>query len=262
MKKQVITFFSCMLLLYGCGGLDRKIAADKSASPLIIDDPSLVSRLVASLQQTNQNIRSYKGVGRVQFSRASTLQSARIVFAGDDTRKLRFEILGISGQPLTSIAYDGTWLYVAQHSENLYYQKRSATGDLSQMITLPVRLEELNALLSGRVPLLEYGSVQLQKDPDQEGYLLILKTGWPQQRKEHIYLHSDMKTVWKYQLFKGTNALIYEAAINYFKTDEGYIIPQHIEFKDKNTNFLRLEIDRYWPNAEIDSAVFVLTKPG
>ena len=262
MKKRILFVFAtiCILSLCGCSSFYRKIPDDDSASALRITEPALVAQLVTSLQRANETLRSYKGLGRVKFSRSYAIQSARVVFAGDDTCKLRFELLGIYGQPITSIAYDGSWFYLAQHSENLFHKQRHSKGDLSQLITIPVKLGELNALLAGHVPMIKPSSVQLYKTPENEGFRLVLKTGWLKHKQEHIYILPDMKTVWKYEMFEKPNVLLYEAEIKHYRTYEGYWIPQHIEFIDKDKNSLSLEVERYWPNAEIDSSLFVLKK--
>jgi hypothetical protein len=262
MKKRILFVFACIciLSLSGCSSFNRKIPDDDSMPALRIAEPSLIAQLMTSLQHSNENLRSYKGIGRVKFSRYDAIQSARVVFAGDNTSKLRFELLGIYGQPMTSIAYDGSWLYLAQHSENLFHKQRNSKGDLSLLITIPVKLDELNALLAGHVPMIKSDSVRLYKTPENKGFRLVLKTGWLKHRQEHIYLLPDMKTVWKYEMFERPNVLLYEAEIMSYQTYEGYRIPQTIEFMDKDGNSLLLKVERYWPNAEIDPSMFVLKK--
>ena len=162
---------------------------------------------------------------------------------------------------MTSIAYDGAWFYLARYAEGRFYKKKSAGGDLHQLTTLPIRTQDVIALLSGKVPMIDPASAELRHSPPGDGFLLLLRSGWLRRRYENIYLAADMKTVWKYEVYHGKNHLIYEAEMTHFKTFEGYRIPQQIEFRDQEGNRLLLEIERYWPNVDVEPSLFILKKP-
>jgi hypothetical protein len=261
MKHRAIFFLIFILLLCGCSRFNRKITEPYQIASRI-EDPQLTSHVVASLKHINANLKSFKGIGRVKFGEGPhALQSARAVFAGYHTEKLRFEILGLSGQPVTSIAYDGTWLYVAQHSENRFYRKRFPNADLDQLLNIPIKINTINLLLSGQVPVIDHVSAQLERGASDNAYILLLKSGWWRQQQEKIYLAADMETVWKYEMFEGTDKPAYGLEIKKFKNYQGYQIPQKIEFLGKDGAQLLLEVERYWANADVETSLFVLKPP-
>lgn len=258
--RSIICFLCLLLLLYGCSSLRTSYPAFEQPAQKTIEDPSLPEHILTVLKQRNQEIKSFKGIGRIKISDLQSRRSARFAFAGQD-RKLRLEILDIAGQPLISLAYDGEWLYLAQHAENRFYQKKSLAGNLQQFITIPLTIRELIALLSGRVPLIEYASAALERDPGGQGYRLILSGSWLQRGREHIALAPDMKTVQRYERFDGRGKLIYAADIKSEKQADGHWIPQRLSFADTNQHQLLMDIETYRPNADVDASIFVLKKP-
>ena len=189
------------------------------------------------------------------------MQSARAVFAGYHTEKLRFEILGLSGQPITSFAYDSTWLYLTQYAENRFYRKRIPNADLNRLLNIPIKINTINLLLSGQVPIIDHASAQLERETSGNTYVLLLQGRWWQRQQEKIYFSADMKTVWKYEMFEGSKEPIYRLEIKDYKNYQGYQIPQKVEILGRNGAKLLLEVDRYWANADVEGSLFVLKPP-
>jgi outer membrane biogenesis lipoprotein LolB len=261
MKMRIIICFLCLLLLlYGCSSLRTSYPVSGQPAQKTIEDPYLTEHILTVLKQRNQEIRSFKGIGRIEISDLQARRSARFAFAGQE-RKLRVEILDIAGQPLVSLAYDGNWLYLVQHAENRFYQKKSLAGDLRQFITIPLTIRELVALLSGRVPLIEYASATLERDPGGQGYRLTLNGRWLQRDREHISLAPDMKTVRRYERLDGRGRLVYAADVKSEKQAEGHWIPQRLSLADTDQHQLLMDIETWRPNANVDASMFVLEKP-
>ena len=259
MKLRILVGVTCLFWLYGCHGFGTRYPVSLP-NETTIDNPTLTAHILTVLQERNRQIKSYKGIGRVNFSGPQAKYRARFVFAGKD-QKLRFEILSIAGQPATSLAYDGDWLFLIQHAENRFYQKKSLSGDLRQLITIPLTIRELIALLAGRAPLIEHGDAVLKQERISQGYILVLYAPWPQRDQELVYLDSDRITVRKYERFDGSGKLIYAAEIKKYDRYGDYWIPQQIEYVDANHHRLLMNIEKYWPNAATDASLFVLKKP-
>jgi hypothetical protein len=262
MKHRAIFFFIFIFLLCGCSRFNRKFAEPLQPEPFI-EDPQLTSHVLASLKHTNMNLKSFKGIGRITSGGGpQALQRARAVFAGYQAEKLRFEVLGLSGQPITSIAYDGTWFYLAQHSENRFYRKRFPNADLNQLLNIPIKINTINLLLSGQVPMIDHVSAQLEREPSGNAYVLLLKRGWWRWRQqEKIYLTADMKTVWKYEMFEASDKPVYCVEIKDIENYQGYQVPKTIEILGENGTKFMLEVVRYWANADVEMSLFVLKPP-
>jgi hypothetical protein len=261
MKCRTIIFFIILVLLCGCSHFDRKSTGIHSTASLPKDVQSALY-VVSSLKQTNASLKSYKGIGRIKIGNAfRVMQSTRTVFAGYHAQKLRFEILGLSGQPITSVAHDGTWFYMAEFTANRFYRKQFPNADLDRLINIPIKIDTINSLLSGQIPMIDHASARLEIEPSGNGYILHLQKGWWFRQHEKIYLSTDMKTAWKYEMFEGKDELLYRLKIASFKNFQGYQIPQQIEFTGKDGTKMWLEIDRYWANADVDMSLFVLKPP-
>jgi hypothetical protein len=262
MKHRALFFLVFFLLLCSCSRFDRK-TGEVLEPAARMKDPQLTSHVLGSLKNSNTSLKSFKGIGRVNFQAGpQALQRARTVFAGYQGEKLRFEVLGLSGQPITSIAYDGTWFYATQHAENRFYKKRIPNADLNQLLNIPIRIHTINLLLSGQVPLIEHASARLERETSENAYVLLLKSGWWWwRRQQKIYLTEDLKTAWKYEMFKGANEPVYCLEIKAFQNFQGYRVPQKIEFTGTNGRQLVLEVIRYWANAEVETSMFTLKPP-
>lgn len=260
LTRRFLLLLIGVLLWSGCSRVNREIV--ESHPSLGVEDPQAVSSLLATLEQTNHGLTSFKGIARMKFGHAAgPLQSARAVFAGASNRKLRFDILSLSGQPATSVAYDGTWFYMAQHSENRFVRRRSPSADLERLLNIPIEINAVNLLLSGHVPIVDHTSAHLEKDLSHGGYTLVLKDGWRHRIRQRIYLKADMQTVWKFEMFDSADAPAYGVEIHNYRKFQGYRIPQQVEVTGGDGSTLVLEVARYWPNAAVEPSLFVLRSP-
>lgn len=260
MKQLRITCSVALFFLLGCAGFRDPGAIKPIPVPpaMEIDTASVLARL----EQTNSRLSSFKGIGRIKIWKPDGQQSTRVVWAGYQTEKLRLEILGVGGRPFSSIVYDGSRLYLSLHSENRFYQKRTREADLSRLISLPVTIQDLLTILAGRVPLLKHATPSLIKDPTGSQYVLFLTKGWLKKRTGKIYLREDMKTVWKYELFQGTDTLLYRVEFLHLKPYGDYQLPDTLLFSNDLQTKIRIDVDNIWPDAKLPASVFVLEPPG
>ena len=261
MKQFLATCSAVLFILSGCAGL-KDPGAIKPIQPESIPgqeiDPASV---FADLEQTNSRLVSFKGIGRIKLWKPDGLQSTRVVWAGYQSEKLRLEILGVGGRPFSSIVYDGSRLYLSLHSERRFYQKMTRQADLSRLISLPVTVHDVLCILAGRVPLLKNATLTLESEPIGNRYVLILRKGWLKKRTGKIYLLEDMKTVWKYELFQGTDTLLYRVEFLRRKPYGEYQLPDTLLFSNDLQTKIRIDVDNIWPDANLPSSVFVLKPP-
>ena len=69
------------------------------------------------------------------------------------------------------------------------------------------------ALLTGRIPLLEYNNASLKKDPRSDAPVIILKKG-KGKIIEKIFLDAAKKNVRHIELFNSKGSIMYAAAFN------------------------------------------------
>jgi hypothetical protein len=262
MKQSILICGVAIFLFFGCANL-KDSAPIKPVQPVPkqgteIDPVSVM----AVLKQINSELTSFKGIGRIKLWRPEGLQSTRIVWAGDETQKMRIEILGIGGRPFSSVVYDGSRLSVSLHSEGRFYQKQTRQADLSRLISLPLTVRDAHAILAGRVPLLEDATLTMEKKPSGNQHILVLSKGWFRKKTGKIYLREDMKTVWKYELFQGEDTLLYRVEFLSRKQYGDYQIPNVLVFSNDLQTRLRIDVDNIWPDVNLSPSVFILKPPG
>lgn len=262
MKQSILICGVALFLFFGCANL-KDSATIKPSQPVTkqgkeIDPVSIM----AVLKQTNSELTSFKGIGRIKIWRPEGLQSTRVVWAGDKTQKMRIEILGIGGRPFSSVVYDGSRLSVSLHSEGRFYQKQTRQADLKRLISLPLTVRDAHTLLAGRVPLLENATLIMEREPSGNQHILVLSKGWFRKKIGKIYLREDMKTVWKYELFQGEDTLLYRVEFLSRKQYGNYQIPDVLVFSNDLQTRLRIDVDSIWPDVNLPPSVFILKPPG
>ena len=257
--KYAIACCALMVLLLGCAGLKDPVIQP----PLPTDGPTVdPATIVNNLDQVNQDLMTFKGIGQIKIWRMNSLQSTRIAWAGYRFEKLRLEILGIAGSPLSSVAFDGSRFYLSLHSENRFYQKQTRRADLKRFISIPVSIPDILAILSGRVPLWKNASVSLIRSPRQNDHpVLILKKGWFRKQTAKIYLNKDLRTAHQYELFDDKNKLRYRVKYVQRRQYGRYSLPAQLQITDDQHTRIFISADRIWPDAEILPETFVLKPP-
>jgi hypothetical protein len=217
---------------------------------------------LAILDNTNNGLNTFKGVGKIRLWRDDNVQIAeRVVWAGAQPSRLSIVVL-FSGQPGPRLATDGRYLYYLDLREKNHPFKKIRTADasLEKILSLPVKSSDIIELLRGRVPLYEFSSAALIRDRSAEDYVLILE----KRRRgvvEKVYLDGNNKNARKIEVFDSNGGLRYRAELKSVQTIEGYRVPLRLEISNEAGEGFLLEIDRYLANAPVSPSMFVLNPP-
>ncbi len=256
--RSALACCALLILIWGCAGLKET----KFQPPLPAHDPTVDPEIVVeNLEQINRELISFKGIGKIKIWKQANLQSTRIAWAGYRSEKLRLEILGITGRPLSSVAFDGSRFYLSLHTENRFYQKQTRHANLKRLIDIPISIPETLAILSGRVPHWENASASLIKQAHQDAYILTLKKNWFKKQTAKIYLRDDLRTVDQFELYSAHNELRYRVKYLTQKQYDKYRLPALIQISDGQHNRIQISAERIWPDAEISPETFVLKPP-
>ena len=182
-----------------------------------------------------------------------------MAWLGSKPKKLRLEILDISGQPAASLATDGNYFYLLSHIESRFYKKHSTDDSLEKLISIPVRSSDILSFLSGQAPIYNYDRALLKKTESEDGYVLILRKNW-QGIVEKIYLDQN-KEVYKVEIFNGKNSPLYRALLHGTQNINGYRIPLRLEISTDDGFYLKLDIDKYWADVYVSPSMFILPPP-
>ena len=179
-----------------------------------------------------------------------------MAWAGSLPDKIRMEILSAAGRPDLSIAGDGKKLYFLFHHNKKFYKKSFNTG-LNKIISIPIKITDIIALLAGRIPLLEYNNASLKKDPLSDEPVIILKKG-KGEIIEKIFLDAAKKNVRHIELFDSKGSIMYAAAFKGIRKIKNYNIPTGVKLSDDDA-VVHINIDKYWVDIPIEQSIFALT---
>ena len=247
-----------LLALCGCSWFSPQ------TDRLTIDYPTQLQldetfHLLLAKEQADAAPRTFKGLGTIRWRFKGQPQIARVALAGAVPDKLRIEILAPTGQPIFSVSSDGHSIFLLSYSDQRYIATEPGRLPLSRLVTIPVAVDEITALLCGRPPPIQYQKASVSTAADGQGYILDLKKKLGRRHQKLYMTHPDGHIRWL-ELYEGKN-LIYRADFEKMQTVQGFRVPAHLVLTDANATQLSLEIDRYWPDASLAPALFVLKPP-
>ncbi|MDM8543981.1 outer membrane lipoprotein carrier protein LolA [Desulfococcaceae bacterium HSG9] len=249
----------------GCG---LRYGKKDTTKPAIGVPLSEVDKLLAQIEQKNAEVTTFKGVGRIKFRRQGKLHISRGLWAGIKPDKFRMEILNPARQPAASIVSDGKWLYLLSYSSGQFHKESTDNADLSKFISTPVRISDIITLLSDGIPLHSYHEAFLKPDSSGTGYIIVLKKRW-RGVIEKIYLDEKKTDVRQVEIYN-LNGLVYRVSLyrNRHKNKQsadGFRLPpgydKAIVITNRDGPVLQIDVDKYWVNIPVSTAIFVLNPP-
>lgn len=245
MKKAIISIL-CVLCLSACATLPK---------PEQIAEAEAV---LSKLQNKNSGLKSIKGLGNIRFNDFKIMQSSRVAWLGSKEGNLRIGLLTMTGQPATSISYNGEYLYFFSHFDRQYHKQQTQSPDLDRLLMIPMKTSDLISLLMGRVPVCKYRGAKIVKDDNGQGEVLVLQNDWGNV-VEKIYLAENRNDFSKIEMTDMSN-VTYRAELSYFKDIDGFRVPSVMSVSGKKAEF-SLAIDKYITNASVAPDMFVLLPP-
>ena len=220
------------------------------------------SRVVAaSLSERNQTLESFKGLGNLKMTDGSNTQSYRIAWAGLGHDKMRIEILNPSGMPAASFASDGRSFFLLIHHTNKFYKRSSSYANLQKFLSIPVRFSDVQAFVTGRIPVRSHHSAVLRRQENESGYVLRLKKWWGA-TVQKVYLDTTLSQVRHIEMFASADELAYRARLEDLRDIGGYSIPHQFAFSDDQGRRVNVTVDKFWVNVPVKEKMFKIAKPG
>ena len=247
------------LFLTACAGVSEwvvhKPVDAKKAAELVE-----ARELVAALDARNHNLLSFKGTGRFKLWQGGHLLSTRAAWVGSFPDKLRIAVMNPAGQPQVSLSTDGQYLYMISHSEGDFYKKPSVNPTLQRFISIPISANDVISILTARLPIREYHTVELKADESGRGYILTLMRKW-RGVTEKIYLDTDKRSVLQIEIFGASDKLSYRTVFQGKQHVNDFELPEKIMISDTEGNRFEIEIEKYWTDVPLKPSIFVLTPP-
>ena len=255
---RIIPAFVIACLLSSCAAF--KPARELTVTP--IERTAQVRKLLSSLQTQNEGLLNFKGIGNVTIRQNGLTQfDQRVAWIGEKPVKFSIAVL-ISGYPAVKLAADGRWLYYleVQGQETRFKKMATSDPDLKRLISIPVSISDVIALLSGRIPLPEFDSVKLIQEISGTQFTVVLSDSWWGIRQK-IFYDAALSRIQRVEVYRRSGSLRYRAEVESTQRVDGFEVPQRLRLSnDDGIDFL-LDIHRYWVNVEVAPEVFILTPP-
>jgi outer membrane lipoprotein-sorting protein len=251
----IFSLVAASFVFSSCAGLTDRIP-EKSADHLE------AVNLLSSLNTKNQNLKAFKGVGRIKlWGKNNPRIDERVAWAGSNPSSLLIVVL-VSGHPAIKFSTDGNFLYFLDlTTKPPSFKKISSTdANLDRLVSIPIRSRDVVSLLSGRIPIHDFTSAGLKKNKIKKGYIIVLKKRW-RGVIEKIYLDENMSDIQKVEIFKSDGSLMYRAVFQRMKQIKGYYVPLKLVISNDDGTGFMLDIERYLADVTVSPSLFVLSPP-
>ena len=218
--------------------------------------------LLDRLMQNNSALTQYKGLADIRMRVNGKSHSGRIAFAAVRPDKMRVELLNMMGTPLTSLSGDGDTVTIVSHGDRKHYRFRQTRTALASLIEIPIGIEDMQSLLAGRVPVPPHVSAQFV--PDQAfgtDAAILLKNRW-RNTVARIQVDQSTQHIKALRVTDPEGKLQYQIRWLQWEVVGGYRLPLKLVIESSAKQMLTLTMDRYWPNAKVSPATFVLESKG
>jgi hypothetical protein len=234
----------------GCSLLGKNTTKDLKAQ-----------QMARKVQNINHDILTSRGTGNLSFTRNGKTETYRMAWVAEWPLCLRMTLLS-SGIPVETIAADGgSVTFISHTGQHAPYTMNQANPSLGRIISLPVKLGEIIALLTGKIPLQGSEDVIWQMG-GQNSSQLVFKN-WLGQPSEKIFLNDTHQVTEYWQLALGGPPEI-KLTFDKFNIFDGYTIAEKTVFTDSQNRRLILQITSFTPNISLKNKdkIFHLTESG
>jgi outer membrane lipoprotein-sorting protein len=271
--------FICIFFFSACTSFPLRIS-EKSKG---FRSSSEAESIISILKNQNHDLKTIKGMGRITFLESQEKEmTTRIAWVASTPDKIRISLSSVSGHPMISAASDGQWFYFFSHASGDFYKKRPTNFNMKRFFSVSVKSEDIVDMLFGRIPLAEYDSMVFMEDRssrgrsgnfesaeassfnkdikgNKNGSVIILKNKWGNVR-EKIYLN-DKEDVYKIEMFDLSGALLYRLILIKMQDVKSYRVPYRLKVSNNDGAGFKLDLNRYWADADVSPSVFTLTPP-
>jgi outer membrane biogenesis lipoprotein LolB len=216
-------------------------------------------RLINALQHHNTQLKQYKALADVLIDASGKTLSGRVAMAAVIPDQIRLEWLSTGGLPLTRLAGDGRQITIAVPGEIRIRRMPQTSTSLESLIQIPIGIEELQSLTTGRPKLPEFAAAQVVSQNDQR-VVIALKDRWHRLLAK-IDVEPTRGRLMRMENLDRDEAFLYAICWKTWTPAGQYEIPKHVELTTQSGRRLELSMARFWPNADVPPSLFQLTMP-
>jgi len=259
MKYKFLPLMFFLVFINSCTGIFHTFSHESKEKEDSLIQGKAVST-ISAIRKRNNSLLTFKGLGKIDLIDHEESFTARAAWAGSYPNQLRFEIIGIGGHPVISFSFNDDQQFFISHADKRFYHRSNADGDLEDIISVPIPLNDIMKLLTGRIPVYEHSDYEIVTDPSWTGRVLVLKKEWTGVC-EKLYLDEKNTRIYKIEIFELTGGLSYCAVFDGGMVIESMEVPSKIILTDDHDASVSLRIDRCLKNIPVSSSIFILEPP-
>ncbi|MFH1981379.1 MAG: hypothetical protein ABIL58_06030 [Pseudomonadota bacterium] len=239
------TLVALLAVVCGCATLFRPAGVSPEAAALL-----------ARAGDINPGLMTLKGLGSLDIVRSGKRFQARVAWICQPPDKFRITVLGALGRPAISLVSDGRRFSFLSHDTGQFEQWDR--GALFPPVPLPIAIapEDIADVLSGRVPVKAYDAASV-KPGDTTAIEVLVLTQWGR-TIQTIDFRKGSPRPEDFTVYTEQGERAYAVAFRDHREMAGFRLPGRFEIRGSDGSSVSVRADRYWPNAPVDPAVFVL----
>ena len=249
--KATVCFVFVLLFLFlpACYNIVKKDAGFEfqKASPE-------VSRFLSILEQRNDAVKSFKGIGKIRVWDSDSSRTSRAAWLGADDGRLRIEFLGLPGQPVAKFIFDGERYSFLSHIDQQVYGQTCSDPNLEHVTGVSIKTSEAIEYLAGGVPVYEHDSVLFEPGESGKEFVLIFRKNWLGV-VEKIFFNEFV--IEKVEIFKwGSKA--YQVEFRDIRTVNDHQVPFHLILTNGDNQGFSFTVDRHWADIHVRPSTFAI----
>jgi outer membrane biogenesis lipoprotein LolB len=217
--------------------------------------PPDTAAVLAQARAINRELRSFKGIGRLEIETPRQRQSGRAAWAGSlAASKFRLDFIG-AGLPLASVAGDGQRIYL-RHAAGGGVQSRPASNPrLDDLLGLPVTAADLLQAMAGRLPEQTDERVSVHPGASPDRWHLVFYDRFGTARVQAVI--EAPGRLCRLAFFRPDGGLHYRIEYGAYRPTGAYWLPGRLEVRDAQ-GVCRIEVERWWADPDLPESLFIL----
>jgi len=248
--KGCLVFFLIPLFLPACYNIVKKDAGFD-----YFKAPSEVRRFLSVIEQKNDAVTSFKGIGKVRIWDSYGSRTSRAAWLGAVDGRLRIEFLGLPGQPVAKFIFDGSQYFFVSHMNSEVYSRTSSDPDLELVTGVSIKTSEVIKFLAGGISVYEHDSVLLEQSESGDVDVLIFKKNWLGVVEKIFFRGSEIEKV---EIFRwGTKT--YQVEFKNLRPVGKNQLPSYLVITSCDNQGLSFAVDRQWTDINVLPSMFEIT---
>jgi hypothetical protein len=218
------------------------------------EDQPRARALLNILADANQELSRFKGLGQVHLVMPEFNMAGRLAVAVEMPDKMRIEWLSALGQPLLRLAANGKTIAIFSAQTSKVHRFDQTDRILERIVHIPITVESLLAVLSGRIPNFDYIAAQILQESDTH-MVVELKDRWS---ATLATVEVDLQTRQMTRLTAFNSDCSVRYRINWLQWQhvQGYLLPRNLEIAVDDVHRMKLTMDRFWCNVPLPQGIF------